>query len=202
MSNINQKFFYDRVRAELFNGSLNSKQVLGLSAVLRYWETNHGKKDDRFLAYALATVHHETGRSFAPVGERGGDAYLRRMYDVEGDRPKLAKKNGNTNPGDGVKYAGRGFVQLTWKANYEKVGVRLKLDLVNHPELALELPHAVNILFEGMLTGWFTGKKLAQYFSPAREDWMNARRIINGLDKASLVKDYALRYYAAISYTI
>ena len=64
------------------------------------------------------------------------------------------------------------------------------------------LQNATIILFLGMMEGWFTGKKLATYFNTTTEDWLNARKIINGLDKADLIKDYALKYYACISYTV
>jgi hypothetical protein len=75
-------------------------------------------------------------------------------------------------------------------------------DLVNKPELALELPIATKILFHGMIHGSFTGKKLSQYFNTTTDDWRNARRIINGTDKANLIADYGKRYYGAISYTL
>jgi hypothetical protein len=52
-----------------------------------------------------------------------------------------------------------------------------------------------------MTRGIFTGKKLDDYFNAKTDDWINARRIINGTDRASLVADYGHEYYAAISYT-
>jgi len=52
-----------------------------------------------------------------------------------------------------------------------------------------------------MQRGWFTGRRLADYFNPTRGDWVNARRIINGTDKANLVASHAQAYYAALSYT-
>jgi putative chitinase len=69
------------------------------------------------------------------------------------------------------------------------------------PELALDLEVASQIMFRGMIDGTFTGRKLSQYFAGDKEDWRNARRIINGLDKADLISGYAKQYYAAISYT-
>jgi hypothetical protein len=51
------------------------------------------------------------------------------------------------------------------------------------------------------MEGSFTGVKLANYFSSDKDDWVNARRIINGLDKANLIAAYAKSYYAAISHT-
>lgn len=56
-------------------------------------------------------------------------------------------------------------------------------------------------MFLGMTAGWFTGKKLADYFNPKKENWIYARRIINGTDKANLIASYAKRYYSSISYT-
>lgn len=50
-----------------------------------------------------------------------------------------ARELGNTEPGDGKKFCGRGLIELTGRANYLRVGTMLKLDLINHPEL-LELP--------------------------------------------------------------
>ena len=62
MSNINRKFFFDTVRLSLFDGSLRQGQVNGMTAILDYWETHHATKDDRWLAYALGTTHHEVDR--------------------------------------------------------------------------------------------------------------------------------------------
>jgi putative chitinase len=52
-----------------------------------------------------------------------------------------------------------------------------------------------------METGLFTGKKLGGYFNNKTEDWINARRIINKLDKAPQIAAYAKRFYGAIGYT-
>ena len=98
---INRDFFYDRVRLQLFAGSLKPGQVAGLNAILDEWERSHAAKDDRWLAYMLATVHHETDRTFQPIKEYGGDKYFTKMYDIKGSRATLAKKMGNTTPGDG-----------------------------------------------------------------------------------------------------
>jgi len=78
----------------------------------------------------------------------------------------------------------------------------LGVDLVGKPNLALQAAIAIRILFGGMEIGTFTGKKFADYFSGARADWVNARRIVNGTDKASLIASYGQKYYAAISYTV
>lgn len=86
-------------------------------------------------AAIMAQCHKETG-GFRQFTELGGDAYFTRMYDIRGERPTTARRNGNTTPGDGIKYRGRGFIQLTWKNNYARAGRSLGLDLINRPEIA------------------------------------------------------------------
>ena len=198
---LNRNFFFDYVRNHLFNGQLKSSQVAGLSGILDEWEAAYAKRDDRWLAYMLATVHHETDRTMKPIKEYGSPSYLLAMYDIQGKRPALAKKNGNANPGDGLLYCGRGFVQLTWKNNYAKAGKALGVDLVGKPELALDLTIATKVMLLGMQQGWFSGTKLADYFNATTEDWVGARWIINGKDKANLIASYGHAYYAALSYT-
>ncbi len=201
---INQKSFFYAIRKPLFEGRISASQVMGLSAILTAWDRvlpgrdMNQSKDLRHLAYMLATTHHETGRKMQPIRELGGSVYYRKMYDITGDRPRLARANGNTNDGDGARYCGRGFVQLTWKSNYRHAGEKLGLDLLANPDLALALQPAILILFTGMTEGWFTGKKLSDYFSASNADWFNARRIINGADRASLVADYARGYWLAL----
>ncbi len=186
MSSINRKFFFDYVRHALFGGSLNQSQVNGLEALLDSWEEKHSEQDDRWLAYVLATAYHEVDRTMQPIEEYGkgkGHPY------------------GRPDPATGKVYYGRGFVQLTWKDNYEKLGDKIGVDLVNHPEMALELDVAAKIIFTGMIDGDFTGKKLSDYLNPRSEDWVHARRIVNGLDRADDIAEYAKKFYAATSYT-
>ncbi len=200
-SKINRKFFYDTVRISLFAGSLKQSHVSGLTVFLDHWEKNMPKADDRWLAYILGTAHHEVDRKMQPIKEYGSKAYFFRMYDKDGDRPKVAKALGNTQAGDGVKFHGRGYVQLTGRANYQDMTDRLGVNLIKTPDKALETKIATRIIFEGMTKGTYTGKKLGDYFNKTKEDWRNARRIVNRLDKADLIATYARSYYAAISYT-
>jgi putative peptidoglycan binding protein/glycosyl hydrolase family 19 (putative chitinase) len=90
-------------------------------------------------------------------------------------------------------YYGRGLVQLTWYYNYKKMSSKVGVDLYNNPDLALELNYAIPIMFIGMKEGFFTGKKFADYFNPAKENWVNARRIINGTDRANTIAGRASR---------
>lgn len=194
---MNRAHFYAGVRSSLFGGSLAQSQVEGMEAVL----DEAGKKsfiDPRHLAYMLATAFHETGRTMQPIHERGGADYFFRMYDPKGQRPAVAARLGNTDRGDGVKYAGRGLVQLTGRRNYTLFAKLTGADLVNRPDLAMQDEIAVRIMFEGMERGLFTGKKLADYFTSKSSDWVNARRIINGTDRADDIADYAKHFYNAL----
>ena len=154
-------------------------------------------------AYGLATAAHETARTLQPIREKGGEAYLKRMYDIEGARPAKARELGNDRPGDGVLYAGRGYVQLTGKANYRKAGVRLGLDLVREPDAALIPEIAGRILVWGMAEGWFSGRRLAA-FLPASgratfEMFRRARRIVNGTDRDAEIAVLALQFQTALA---
>jgi hypothetical protein len=147
---INRDHFFQVVRNQLFNGSLKQKQVDGMTGILDYWEAQYANQDDRFLAYMLATAFHETATTMQPIEEYGKG----KAYDY-----------GIPDPVTGQTYYGRGFVQLTWKRNYQIFASLLKKDLVNNPTLALDLNIATQILFTGMMKGLFTGKKLADYFN-------------------------------------
>jgi putative chitinase len=183
---INREFFFQQVKRTLFDGTLRQTQVDGLTNILDGWNAKYAKKDDRWLAYMLATAHHETDRTIRPIREYGRGKH--RSY-------------GKPDPVTRHAYYGRRYVQLTWKYNYDAMGKILSLNLVNNPDLALDPKHALDIMCEGMTRGTFTGKKLTSYFNPTTNDWRNARRIINGLDKADLIAGYGQEYYAAISYT-
>jgi putative chitinase len=204
---INRKFFFDQCRQTLFTGKLSQGQVGGLTFILDVWEAASANKDDRWLAYALATAYHETAFTMQPIRERGGPDYYTRMYDPNSSVPRqaaLAKRMG-AQPGDGPIFYGRGFVQLTWRVNYAKMGSAFKVDLTtdaNAADRVLEPGLAAKIMFEGMEDGTFTGKKLADYFNPTVEDWTNARRIINGNDCDEAIAVYAKKFYAAISHTV
>jgi putative chitinase len=181
---INRKFFFDYIRPALFGGKLKQSQVNGMTVILDQWEASRNT-DDRRLAYILATAYHETGKAMQPVPEVGKGR---------------GKKYGKPHPLTGKVYYGRGHVQLTWFENYERMGRKLGIDLVHNPDLALDTEVSAKILFLGMMEGLFTGKKLGDYFSADKEDWVNARRIVNGTDRAKDIAEYALIFYAGLSH--
>jgi putative chitinase len=174
------KAFFDQWRAAF--GKLSPAEVDGINALLAEMEAR-GWTDPRWWAYVLATAHHETAGTMQPLRE-----YARgkgRFYGV-------------ADPETGETYYGRGFVQLTWRDNYEKQAEKLGLPLVTNPDLALVPATAAAIMCGGMERGDFTGKCLADYFDADTNDPRNARRIVNGTDKMDLIAGYFTRALRAV----
>lgn len=184
---IDRKRFFDGYRATF--GPLKQSQVDGLEMILGFMERDSHLSDIRYVAYMLATVKHECDESWQPVEERGkgrgrpyGEAHL-------------------IQEGDGVRkcvYYGRGYVQLTWSTNYARIGKQLGIPLLVHPEMALQPEIAYEIMSRGMREGLFTGMRLSDYISAQRCDYLNARRIINGLDRAGEIAAYARKFEAIL----
>lgn len=145
-----------------------------------------GVNDKAQVAYILATTVHESGAGAYMEEFASGRAY-------EGRRSL-----GNTQPGDGMRYKGRGYVQLTGRRNYQDWSRRLGVDLVSNPNAAKEPATAARILVQGMRDGTFTGKRLGDYVGNGRTDFHNARRVINGTDKADAIARLAQRIQASL----
>jgi hypothetical protein len=177
--------FFDAVRDSMFGGSLSQEQVEGTEALLDACAALQ-VADQRMVAYILATAFHETARTMQPIAEYGKGKG--RKYGVPG-------RNGGQIP------YGRGFVQTTWDANYERTDKELDLGgrlIANYNLLLTDTAMAAKAAVLGMVEGWYTGKKLRNYFTSTSSDWVNARRIINGTDKAQTIAGYAKLFNTAL----
>jgi putative chitinase len=145
--------------------------------------------DVRWVAYMLATVKHECAERWAPVTEFGARSY----FDKYETGTPIGNALGNTQPGDGFRFRGRGYVQITGRRNYLRLGQALHLGsgLVDDPDLALKPETAYAIMSFGTRNGSFTGRSLHQFIGPGQCDYLNARKIINGLDRAASIAGYA-----------
>ena len=166
---MNERAFFDAVRVRPF-GRLSETQVDGLKRIVA--EAERRKTPLRHLAYILATAFHETAHTMQPIREMGGEKYLRskRYYP----------------------WVGEGLVQVTWKENHAKFGA-------TQPGQMLTWPIALRAIFEGMTKGMFTGKALGDYITNSRADYVGARRIVNGTDRAELIAGYARAFESALS---
>lgn len=206
---MNRSVFFDRVRARPFAGALTQGQVDGLDRLLDEAE-RIGLADRGQLAYILATSFHETARRMQPVRETlaSSDAAAIRILDAAwkaGGLPwvKTAYWRPDAN---GKSWLGRGDVQLTWKANYERMGELIGIDLVADPDLALDPAVSARVLFEGMLAGAsgrgdFTRSKLEDFVGGDRrglKDFTAARVVVNGTDKAATIAAHAVAFLEAL----
>lgn len=189
---LDRAVFFARWRREF--GALREPQVSAIEALLAALESDRHITDIRWAAYMLATVYHETAATMSPIDEFGSTAYFEQRY---GSHTAVGRNLGNTQPGDGARFHGRGYVQLTGRRNYTVMSQRLldsygvSVDLATDPERAKDILTAYRVMSLGMRDGSFTGKSLRQYITGRRCDYVNARRIINGLDRAALVARHA-----------
>ena len=161
---LSRTIFFASIREHPFGGALKPWQVFGVNQILDYREKTWPAMSDAELAYLLATVYWGTAHTMKPIREMGGDAYL---------------KSKSYYP-----WYGRGLVQITWKKNYDLFGIVVADD-------ALKWDVALDVCFRGMIMGMFTGKKLSDYVIGEKTDYVNARRIINGTDKAEEIAKIA-----------
>lgn len=164
--------FYATLRARssgVFGTSLSQSQVNGTEQILD--EAQRRGTPLRHLAYILATAYHETAHTMQPVREMGGEKYLRskRYYP----------------------WVGEGLVQVTWEGNHRKFGATA-------PGQMMTWPIALRAIFDGMTKGMFTGKKLDDYIKGDRCDYVGARRIVNGTDRADDLAEYAKTFETAL----
>lgn len=183
-------------------GQLRADQRKAFTDLLAFMADDERLVDVRHAAYMLATAWWETARTMEPISERGPVRYFDRYDPVRATtaaRRRRAKEMGNTAAGDGYRYRGRGYVQLTWKNNYRQASDLVGVDLVADPDRAMDPALAYRIMSHGMRHGWFTGKKLDDYISGTRCNYVTARRIINGDDEAKAIANFAHSFEAALN---
>jgi putative chitinase len=179
---MNVAAFYKTVRSRL--GPLSPLQVAGIDIKL---DKACKGQPLAFASYMLATAWHETNKTMQPVRE----AY----WLSEAWRKQHLRY---------WPWYGRGDVQLTWEDNYRRADRELGLggSLIANPDRAMEPAVSAAIMRLGMTEGWFTGVKLADVLpakgTATRTQYMNARTIINGRDKADLIEDYAQAFERAL----
>lgn len=116
---------------------------------------------------AIATVATETANTH-------GGCWFKPMLEIDnGERYENRTDLGNTEPGDGPRYKGRGFIQITGRSNYQRYGQQLRIDLAANPDQALEAMVASKIL-----AAFFKGHGIDK--SALSHRWKEVRRRVNG----------------------
>lgn len=179
----------EALRTEMFFGSIPRWQAEPVERLIGEGLRRGRSLED--IAYVLATGYHETSRwrYRREIGRGKGRIYGEDVLVYRNQREI---------------YFGRGDGQLTWLMNYARMSVRLTLelgreiDLVNNPALAEQPEYSALILWEGMVDGLFTGAGLADFIRPGSVDYVRARRIVNGNDKAELIAGHARKFESCL----
>ncbi len=139
--------------------------------LVRYALESRNLTSPEIVAFALATIAAETA-GFIPLEERRSKYNTRSApFDLYENRADL----GNNRPGDGARFKGRGFIQLTGRDNYQTYGDRILVHLVEIPELANDADHAATLLAE------FIADREAAILIALRDgNLAGARKLVNG----------------------
>lgn len=197
--------FYTELRKRssgVFGTSLSQAQVEGMENLLDVWEEYYSGDHTSFLAYNLGTAYHETAHTMQPITERGRVSY----FDKYEPGTRIGKVLGNTVRGDGYKFRGEGHVQNTGRSNAAKATARLNevfglgIDLVANPSKRGDPFISAHSLFLGNKEGWWTGRGLSNYITgeSSLSEFKQARRVVNGTDKAETIARYALAFSSAL----
>jgi hypothetical protein len=149
-----------------------------VSALIEAAKARHLIKSQ--IAYILATAEHETD-SFNTLEE-----YL------SGDEYEYREDLGNSQPGDGPRFKGRGYVQLTGRSNYGRYTDITSIELLKLPIILMNWPAlSVFVMIDGMVGGVYTGKRLDEFLNSSKQDFYNARQVVNGHKAAEEIADQA-----------
>lgn len=196
IGNIDADKFVTQYRTT-FNDRMNARAEAGMRSLVAAINADTEITDPRWIAYILATIKHECANTWLPIEEFGKGRGRDYGKPVEVTDPATGERSSQV-------YFGRGYVQLTWLRNYQRLDTELGLGnrLWLHPEIALEPDVAWRICSVGMRIGLFTGKGLPDYIHDAVCDYVSARRIINGTDKAALIAGYATTFEDLLEQTL
>lgn len=206
---IDRKIFFAEIAKAPF-GTIGAKlgpaQKAGINLILDEWERTPNPQDYEGLAYVLASPFHETGARMQPITETTSprdkaavsvDVAIARLEHAwaSGQLPWVKSPYWRKDA-QGISWLGRGGVQNTHKANYQKLARRFGVPLDTDPDLILRDPALdAKITVWGHIEGIWTGRKLDDFRGQPYRAW---RQIVNGLESADKVAGYAYAFGAAL----
>lgn len=202
---INLKKLFDEVRPMF--GVITAEQVKGIEGIITaFYEVGDGDQDT--LAYALATAFHESRMRSVREGFAETDAAARRAVEAlarkRGPKSAVARYSKPAGP-YGHVYYGRSYPQLTWLVNYERASKDAGVDLVKNPDAILDPRIGARVLIKGIMDGRWNGRGKGLDFYEGDDDFLSdaeaaeARRTVNGTDKAVLIAGYHRKFYNALT---
>jgi hypothetical protein len=206
---LNEKIFFDTIRATLFGGRLSAAQVNGTKGILQAFD-EVGDKDQDTLGYSLATAFHETGTRMVPVREgfaktdAGARKAVLKLARERGPNSAVARYAQPAGP-YGHVYYGRGHVQLTWIDGYARSSKDAGVDLVKNPDAMLDPRISARVLILGVMDGRWNAKGHGIDHYEGQDEFLSdaeaaeARRTVNVQDKARLIAGYHRQFYNALS---
>lgn len=185
-------------------GSFSQSQVDGFNLIMD--ACNRARLRPQHAAYILATTWHETAFKMQPIAEFGKGSKKRYgQWFTNSKGVVYGIRNGDKHHPVYLRseyphlYYGRGYPQLTWLDNYIKASEELGVDFANNPDLALEPHHSADIIVIGSMQGWFTRKSIPDRITfGTYKEFVAARGVINGSDKAAVIANYAQTFLTAM----
>lgn len=158
-----------------------------MQQIQSYFDTYYREADIRLLAYIVATADYETGRTFLSIedGTRGKGTLYATMTKISG-KPYIKPIQ---------LYYRRGIAPIVGYENYQKISRKSGIPIFENPELLMDEDIAIQILVDGMMQGWFTNRKLTDYFHKTKEDWEGARAVVHKNEKNKLIAALARDYW-------
>lgn len=176
--NLDKKIFFNEYKNTIDpDRKLSQQEVNAINVFIDFVNTPLSDNWNMTIpqwSYFFATVFHETAHTFLPVKE---------AYWLS---EEWRKKNLRYFP-----FYGRGYVQTTWQVNYQYYSKLLGVDFIKNPDLMMNPKYSFISSLDGFVKGRFTGKKISDYVNDKKKDYIGARRVINGTDKANLIAGYA-----------
>ena len=199
---IDRPHFFAELKTIRKKKGLSQAQVDGFNAIFDAWDEVPELDFLDWIAYILATAWHETGEKMQPVRETFAATDEQAFQRVTAFCLKKGKDNYARRHPNGNSYYGRGYVQLTHAVNYKTAGQKLGIGdrLFDRPDDVLDPKMGARIIVNGMIGAWFTSHKLTDHLNSHIRDWKNARRIINGLDKADTIAGHAKMFVKCLKF--